>query len=84
MKNRHGHFIWYELMTTEPEAAEQFYGPLVNWSFEDAADGDKGYRLFKADGPPVGGVLPLTAEMVSEGASLCGLDTSAWMMWMPA
>jgi predicted enzyme related to lactoylglutathione lyase len=31
MTNKHGEFIWYELMTTDPDAARAFYEPVVGW-----------------------------------------------------
>lgn len=68
MRNRHGDFIWYELMTTDTTAAEKFYGGLVGWSFADAGQAGTPYRLFSADGPAVGGVLELTPHMIDGGA----------------
>lgn len=69
MPNKHGDFIWYELMTTDADAAETFYGGLVGWSFDKSDYGpDSDYRIFKADGPAVGGLMPLTEEMRDGGA----------------
>ena len=28
MTNKHGDFIWYELMTTDADAAQAFYDPV--------------------------------------------------------
>ena len=30
----HGRFCWYELMTTDPKAAEGFYAKVVGWRAE--------------------------------------------------
>ena len=68
MTNQHGDFIWYELMTTDADAAQTFYGGLVGWRFRDAGQSGMDYRLFAKDGPDVGGLLPLTAEMQENGA----------------
>jgi predicted enzyme related to lactoylglutathione lyase len=68
MTNIHGDFIWYELMTTDADAAQDFYGGLVGWSFKDGGQSDMDYRLFSADGPQVGGVMPLSQEMQDGGA----------------
>ncbi len=65
---RQGDFIWYELMTNDTEAAQAFYGGLLGWSFENAGNGGMDYHLFAADGPNVGGFLPLTPEMTENGA----------------
>lgn len=71
MRNKHGDFIWYELMTRDADAAQDFYGGLIGWSFAPAGDGEEDmgdYRLFSADGPAVGGLMPLTPEMIDGGA----------------
>lgn len=68
MANRHGDFIWYELMTTDAEAAQTFYGGLLGWTFREFEQSGMDYRLFAADGPDVGGVMPLTEEMRNGGA----------------
>ena len=33
-------FVWYELMTTEPAAAEKFYDSVVGWVSQDAGMAD--------------------------------------------
>jgi hypothetical protein len=67
MANKHGDFIWYELMTVDADAAQGFYGGLVGWTFAPHP-GPMDYRIFSADGPPVGGLMALTAEMQQGGA----------------
>lgn len=32
---QHGAFSWTELMTTDPEAAKDFYGELFHWQMKD-------------------------------------------------
>lgn len=64
MANYHGDFLWYELMTSDREAAEAFYGPILGWSF----GGDEAYRHITASEGDVGGVLQLTDEMCEHGA----------------
>ncbi|MEM9523711.1 MAG: VOC family protein [Pseudomonadota bacterium] len=68
MRNEHGDFIWYELMTTDVAGAEAFYGDLVGWSFGDPGKGGIDYRMFSAGGVGIGGVLGLTREMRDAGA----------------
>ncbi|HEY1144019.1 MAG TPA: VOC family protein [Sphingomicrobium sp.] len=64
-----GAFIWYELMTTDAEAAKAFYDAVVGWSFGEAAPEFNGYRMInRNDGGFAGGVLPLTDEMQQHGA----------------
>ncbi len=35
MSDFHGRFIWYELMTTDPEGAKAFYSGVMGWKTED-------------------------------------------------
>ena len=73
----HGSFIWYELMTTDPLAAKDFYGAVVGWQIAAQADpaaGDIDYRLItRGDGGHAGGVLVLTKDMCDSGARPCWL-----------
>lgn len=69
MRNEHGDFIWYELMTTDADAAQEFYSKLVGWTFDKPEEGSgMDYRLFRKDGPEVGGLMALTQEMQDGGA----------------
>lgn len=71
MTNKHGSFIWYELMTTDPAEAKAFYDAVVGWTIdaESSAPGDVEYRMIgTADGGHAGGVLTLTREMTDGGA----------------
>ena len=38
MANQHGDFIWYELLTTDADAAARFYGAVIGWQ-NQAAEG---------------------------------------------
>lgn len=71
MPERAGGFIWYELMTPDPDAAAQFYGAVVGWTVEahsDPADGQDYRMIVRSDGGNAGGVLKLTSEMQAGGA----------------
>ncbi len=71
MTNRHGGFIWYELMTGDPGAAKRFYDDVVGWSIGDTptGDGDMDYRMIeRSDGGFAGGMLVLTDAMKGGGA----------------
>ena len=37
MVDSHGRFVWYELMTTDMEAAKAFYANVVGWGARDAS-----------------------------------------------
>ena len=67
--NPTGDFIWYELMTTDPEGAKAFYEAVVGWAIGDAAPEFKGYRMIaRSDGGSAGGLLPITPDMQEHGA----------------
>ncbi len=78
MTNREGTPIWYELMTTNPQAAQAFYGSVMNWSFTAQPGGlDRDYRTFSAaDGEGVGGVMkaPEGADFAPIWAVYFGVD----------
>src|SRR4051795_12226953 len=64
-----GDFIWYELMTADPEGAKAFYDAVVGWQIGEGVAEFNGYRMIgRSDGGFAGGVLPLTDEMQREGA----------------
>ena len=64
-----GAFIWYELMTPDPEGSKAFYDAVVGWNIGEGAAEYSGYRMInRKDGGFAGGVLPLTAEMQQHGA----------------
>src|SRR6185295_2108298 len=64
-----GDFIWYELMTADPEGAKEFYDAVVGWTISEGAPEFNGYRMIgRSDGKSAGGVLPLTDEMQQHGA----------------
>lgn len=79
MGNPAGSFIWYELMTTDPNAASAFYGSVVGWKIGGPSapemSGGQDYRMIeRSDGGLAGGVFKLTDEMCKGGAQPC---------WMP-
>ena len=76
MANPTGSFIWYELVTSDPDAAGDFYGAVVGWKFSGppaGADGVDYRHIVREDGGSGGGVLALTADMQAGGARPCWL-----------
>ncbi len=59
MPNKHGDFIWYELMTSDPDGAAAFYGPLLGWTFSSANQPDMDYRQFSHGSDMIGGCMKL-------------------------
>ena len=68
MANPHGSFIWYELMSGDPDASKKFYDDVVGWKVGAKPPGDMDYRMISAPDGDVGGVLRLTEEMRKHGA----------------
>src|SRR5215208_698592 len=66
--NPTGDFIWYELMTPDPEGSKAFYDAVVGWNIGQGEAAYNGYRMINSDGGFAGGVLPLTDEMQQHGA----------------
>lgn len=73
MRDPDGSFIWYELMTTDANAAARFYGDVVGWRIattpDPSAPEGRDYRMIgRSDGGSAGGVLALTPAMIAGGA----------------
>lgn len=52
-----GKFIWYELLSTDPDAAQRFYGEVVGWACA-RKEGEKDYRILSApDGDAIAGLM---------------------------
>src|SRR5690349_4395617 len=68
--NPTGDFIWYELMTPNPEGSKAFFDAVVGWNISGEGPPEyNGYRMIgRSDGKFAGGVLPLTPEMQQHGA----------------
>ena len=66
-RNRHGSFIWYELLTGDPDAAAAFYGDVVGWTAASAGQPGVDYRIFSAGGTPVAGHMKLPDGAESAG-----------------
>ena len=72
MANPAGSFIWYELMTSDANAAARFYGAVVGWRIAGQPDplaGGMDYRMIERDdGGSAGGVMQLAPDMLARGA----------------
>ncbi|MDF1565120.1 MAG: VOC family protein [Deltaproteobacteria bacterium] len=67
-----GYFVWYELMTTDPGAAEAFYGEVIGWQVEPFQGAPMPYALWKVDGTSVGGCMQLPPEAQEAGPHWIG------------
>ena len=68
MANTHGDFIWYELMTSDVEAATAFYGAVIGWQARPFSGPEATYNLFSIGGADVGGLMAIPEEAACRGA----------------
>ena len=54
-----GKFVWHDLITDDPRAAQRFYGGLFGWTFErsNRPGGDAPYVLIRSEGRYIGGIV---------------------------
>ena len=62
MTNKHGEWIWFELWTSDPDAAQRFYGDVVGWQATPSGMADMDYRLFRAHDGEIAGLMPLPEQ----------------------
>ncbi len=68
-----GAFVWRDLVTRDPAAAQQFYGEMFGWTFETIGTETQQYTVIRHDGKAIGGIIRMpvvvdpasTAEWVS-------------------
>lgn len=66
-----GRFVWYELMTTDPGGAAEFYSGLTGWGTEEwtgPAEGMPPYKMFTNNEKSFGGLMELPEEARAQGA----------------
>ena len=49
-----GRFVWYELLTSDPAAAQAFYADVVGWRPEATTAGGAPYTMFVGPQGPIG------------------------------
>ena len=67
MASSHGRFVWYELATTDMEAAKAFYTEVVGWGTQDASMPGMAYTLFTAGGTSISGLMGLSEDARKSG-----------------
>ncbi len=72
MTNRHGDFIWYELLTSDPSAAADFYGAVFGWAATPFDGGNHEYHVLSIEGEGIGGLMKVDPSMG------CGDGKAAW------
>jgi len=56
-------FFWYDLATSDIEAARKFYCDVVGWSYQDNSQGGQSYGIFKVGDAGVAGLMPFPDGM---------------------
>lgn len=69
----HGRFVWYDLMTTDPDSAADFYTKVAGWGSMpweggEAEEGKGPYIMWTAGEKPIGGRDLLPEEAKAQGA----------------
>jgi predicted enzyme related to lactoylglutathione lyase len=62
-----GRFIWHELVTTDPAAADKFYKEVIGWGSTKSGMEGMDYTMFTVGEMPVSGFMGLTPDMKARG-----------------
>jgi uncharacterized protein len=74
-----GRFVWHELSTSNPGAAQDFYQKVVGWSTSKSDNSEMAgmdYTIWMAGDVPIGGVMELMPEAKAMGA------TPSWLAYV--
>ncbi|MDR3496574.1 MAG: VOC family protein [Ancalomicrobiaceae bacterium] len=71
---RNSNFVWYELMTSDIDAAAAFYSQIVGWTAADSGMPGMRYSIFSFGERMIAGLMETPAEAAAMGAKPC---------WMP-
>jgi predicted enzyme related to lactoylglutathione lyase len=66
-----GEVVWYELMTSDVEAARGFYEAVLGWKIDRNSSAPNGYRMIAGSHGMVGGALPLPPGARNTGMKPC-------------
>ncbi|QTN99618.1 VOC family protein [Brucella sp. 458] len=66
MKNGGSPFVWYELMTSDANQAQDFYSKVIGWTAKDSGMPGMKYTLFDAPGCTIAGMMALS-DLPGEG-----------------
>jgi predicted enzyme related to lactoylglutathione lyase len=62
-------FFWYDVMTSDVEAAKKFYADVVGWEMQESAT--PGYTLLAVDGKGVAGLMAIPPDAAAMGVPPC-------------
>ena len=66
-RDPNGRFVWYDLMTSDVPAAQNFYTAVIGWTVTSEETSRGPYAMWRAD-VPVGGMVEMPQEVVESGA----------------
>lgn len=67
-----GKFIWYDVMTSNPEAAASFYSHVIGWEAQEHSMPDnRTYTVFSKGRAMVAGLMAIPEPMRAQGARPC-------------
>jgi uncharacterized protein len=64
-------FVWYELTTSDLDAAQAFYSKVIGWNIVDAGMPAYRYGIVSAGTIAVGGMMAINDEMKARGVPPC-------------
>ncbi len=67
MSGSNARFVWYELMSKDPDGSKEFYSKLMNWSAAPW-EGEMPYTMWMNGESPVGGLMELPEDAAKAGA----------------
>ncbi len=76
MSAKQSKFVWYELMTSDTQAAAAFYRSVFGWDAKDAGVGGGPYSIFSVSDVSVGGLMAIPENACAAGAK------SAWAAYV--
>jgi uncharacterized protein len=56
-------FFWYDLATSDVDAARKFYCEVVGWTYQDNSQGGQSYGVFQVGNAGVAGLMPYPEGM---------------------
>ena len=56
-------FFWYDLATSDVQAARKFYCDVVGWNYQDNSQGGQTYGIFQVGDAGVAGLMPYPEGM---------------------
>jgi uncharacterized protein len=65
-ESNRGRFVWFDLMTPDPEAAKAFYTAVAGWGTQVWPE--MSYTMWTAGEAPIGGIMKLPDDAVAGGA----------------